>query len=270
MSGDRRTKDPPDAVSLWRSLRDLLEVEIDVDAPEPATPSSQVTVKATVTNATPDDPDWPEIVFEGVSLSFNVDKQRQSTNMGRLESGGSASHEFTCRFSDLPGLEVGVAGSVDHHKFFRMELSHKIGLAHTRPTALAFVNSFDELSVHQPLESAAQAIQGLGADTPLSSIHSASSDLTRAASDAAQLQDGLNEVSRSLGGSGPPFRELLRAAHRYLGEVSERCEAMKSSFASSSQEDIEEARVQLLGLRDLAAQIDVQIDRLKIQFDISH
>ena len=177
MSGDERTKDPPDAVLLWRSLRDFLEVEIEVDAPEPATPNSQVTVRATVTNATPDDPDWPEIVFEGVRLSFKVDSEVGSPKLGRLESASSASHEFTCHYSELPGLEVGVAGSVDHHKFFRTERSHKIALAHTRPTVLAFVNSFNELSVHQPLESAAKAVQGLGADTPLSSLQSANADL---------------------------------------------------------------------------------------------
>ena len=81
MSGDERTKDPPDAVLLWRSLRDFLEVEIEVDAPEPATPNSQVTVRATVTNATPDDPDWPEIVFEGVRLSFNPNPPKEGVGL---------------------------------------------------------------------------------------------------------------------------------------------------------------------------------------------
>ena len=84
---------PPDAVELWRSLRDYLQVDLDVDVPESPNARSPVTVKIKVTNVAPTGPDWPEVEFEEVAVEIGLQSSISNRTIGTVTSGQSLTFE---------------------------------------------------------------------------------------------------------------------------------------------------------------------------------
>ena len=75
------SEDIPDAVNLWKSLRSLLKVKIEVASPElihrrvfggSGGQFECVVATVTVSNEARKDPEWPSIVFMGVGLTAKI------------------------------------------------------------------------------------------------------------------------------------------------------------------------------------------------------
>ena len=253
----------PDEVALWRSLRDYLKVDVEVDVPDSPEPNSNVTVKFTVTNTAPVNEDWPEIEFEDASL--RVGTRTQGT--GRLPSGGSASIEHSCRFAELPDIGFQVEGSVSRKKFFRVQKSAEIPKPYARPSVLAFLTAFNEIEVHRALDSTSTLIEAIEPDTRLTDIHAINGALTNLASDTEDMQSRLNEPSRII--NGPQFTAHLKTVYAYLNGVRDTCLNLKNAFSSANPDEISAAKSAVDALKNEATEINRATEALMQKYDVS-
>ena len=120
MLNSHREQDSTDAVTLWRSLRDYLKIDINVSVPEGRRPNEDATIWVTTTNSAPLGPEWPTILFEEILLQVTQPGGvRFHRGQKVLSSGDEYRFEHKCPFSYLPDVRISVQASVSRERFFQ-------------------------------------------------------------------------------------------------------------------------------------------------------
>ena len=222
MTDDISPQHTPDAVALWRSLRDFLEVDIEVvGLPDNPEPESEVTVRFTATNVAPSGPDWPQIVFEDVRVEVSMEgSQHSGGTERRLESGSSVKSERSYSYRTLAGIRAEVHGSISRRSFFQFTKPVPLPQAHTRPTVLAYVQAFNHIGIHTVLDSTLSSVSVPAPYVTVANLRATASTLEEGAAQAEGAQSLLQSLPySSLGQQG---RSHVEAAHQYLSNISRR------------------------------------------------
>ena len=158
-------------MDMWRTLRDYLKVEIETDTHEVNDKDAPVTVKFTVTNSTgPPKIDTPEIVFEDVVLTVRTSAGSQEIALGSFDPEQSATHDMEMPFTALMDMEYDVNGTVSPTAFMGVRRTGRVSNDAVSITIPAYLQMFEDMAVHQWLESTVREFPVPGADTTLGEL----------------------------------------------------------------------------------------------------
>ena len=262
------SQDSMDAVALWRSLRDYLSVEVEVDVAGQPDANASVTVKFTVTNTAPSGPDWPEIEFEDVRVWIPGPGGRGAgPDNGILASGQSFTYELICDFRDLPALDPQITGIVSRRKFFQVRQAAEVPTAYTKPTVLAYLRAFNDIGVHIVLHSKIKSISIPGPDTPFAQLQAIIATLTTAVSEVEDTRHRLTDVAMT--GSGEWVSAHITTVFEYLNEMHKACDGLRDAISAASSEEIASTARAMDALESEAASVNRATEELMPTYDIS-
>jgi ubiquitin len=208
-------------IELWSSLRDQLKVELSPNVSEVSDKDSAVEVTFTVTNAaSPQSVDQPEIVFENIVLIIETPKGSSDIELGSLSPTGSVTHTEKMAYFDLIDMKYDLAGTVSPDAFLRVRRNGSHGSA-VGMTVQAYLQLFDELSIHGWLDSPIKSFPAPGPDTTLGQLTELAEPLNEAAS---EIRDAMSRLQRFAGlvTSGADKQNVSHhrgVAERYLEET---------------------------------------------------
>lgn len=251
-------------LELWRSLREYLKVEVNVDAPSNPEPESPVKVKVTATNTAPSGPDWPEVVFIGVQLEpqerghrvwQNLHSQRSDPNAIRpetvgfgyegksaepmLASGEYIVWEFECSFRQLPEAQPRVEAYVAWDALFRMSKEVTLPTTYTQPTMLNYVRAFNEIAFWDAFTPKLEEMHAPSPETPFAEIQGLTKSLSDSIASIEEVRQGFSKASAA--GSGEAAKAHLRAAGEYMTNQLSLRQDLKDAIASTEPRKIAEA-----------------------------
>ena len=266
---DQSTQDCSDAVVLWRSLRDYLTLDVEVDDAESPGANSDVMVRLTVANTAPSGPDWPEIVFEDLSLYIGGSGSGGSSRQISREfsSGQSLTYEHRCTFRELAALKFHVEGNVSRRRFFHIQQTTEVPIIHTKPTILAYIRAFNDLALHNVLDSTQKSISMPSPQTTFAELQTLTATLSSALSDIEETRCELKALASI--GAGERVGLHFRNASEYLTQIQTVFTRLKEALSSASSEEISAALGAMDALESEAAQVNRSTEELMHSYDIS-
>lgn len=288
-----------DAVSLWRSLRQYLKLEIEVLAPPNPEPRSPTTVRVVATNTAPSGADWPEVVFYGVRLAVGVQVRPISRKIesplagrrsdrhpaiseppvqdgdysgyGRTEShelarGESVVWEITCPFDDLPKVQPTVDARVSLPRFFWIPQEVEIPLVYTQPKALTYIRAFITLGFHGLFQPRLDEIKIPTGSTTLAELQVITQTLATSLSVIGDTAKRLNSLAAIA--VVPEARAHLEAAGKYLVEELRARQALKDAVASADPARLAEATKVFASISLLALELQRAAELLLAKYAI--
>ena len=258
-----------DAVALWRSLRDYLRVAIEVlDGAESHTGSTPVTVRFTVTNTAPGGSDGPEIVFEEVRLRISSGGSGSSSRQigPELTSGQSLTYEHKCDYRDIAAIDAQVEANVSRRRFFHIQRAVAFPSTLTRPTALAYLQAFNNIHIHAVLDSTMASFSPPGPETTFAQLRALTATLDTALSEIDGIQNHLRLPARDLGESSMTH---VKAAAAYVTKVLTGFSDMKDAILSADPEKIAASAEAIAALESEAAEVNRATEELMDKYAIS-
>ena len=254
-------------LDMWRTLRDYLKVEIETDAREVDDKDAPVTVRFTVTNSAGlPNIDTPEIVFEDVVLTSRTPAGSQEINLGSLDPEQSASHDVEMPFTDLMDMEYDVNGTVSPKAFLGVRRTGRAPGDSVSITIPAYLQMFEDLAVHQWLETTIREFPIPGPETTLA-------ELTRLAEPLGQARADIQETKLSLtriaGLVARQERKGIARLHRIVGEylrnTTQGIAQIQQDVRSADQRKVHRT-MERLGMRlsAMAERVDEETGKLAI------
>jgi hypothetical protein len=239
IQSSREGGDSPE-VQLWRTLRDYLDLTIEVDshAREPGD-NTEVDVRFIVTNLARDRDDWPRIVFEEIRIEDRGSGGLSGVSFSELANGDSATTVREVSYQNLPKMELELTASIAWESFTAFSGTVIVPLEHTRSTAWKYLLSFNRLAVHSPLDGVLAAVKEPESGTTVGEMQKVSESLDRCVTQTEQLKSLIEESPyRLLGRRGDRHAELT---YRYLDELKAACTDTRSVIVTADPDRISSA-----------------------------
>ena len=199
----------------WESLRDQLKVEVSTEVSQVTDKDSSVEVSFIVTNgSSPGSVDYPKIVYEQLQLTIDTPQGSHNVDLGSLSPQECVTHTEEMPYRELIDMEYHLAGTVSPTAFLTVRREGTQGEA-VGMSVEAYLQLFDELSIHGWLDSTVKCFPVPGPETTLGEFGQLREPLRDAREQIAETQLRLQHlVSRVTGGQ---HREVLQ--HRGVVEV---------------------------------------------------
>lgn len=185
-----------------------------------------------------------------------------------LFPGQSIVYEFDISSQDIPYTEFRVEGTVSRRHLLHYEHILTPPDSYTRPPLLSALRAFNEIELHNVLDSAMQSMPNLGPDTRLAELQAFTTTLSRNIPEIEATQTVLNNLYRDA--PNVRIQAHIRAAHQYLSQVVAALKRMQEAASSTNSKEIDAAARDVKGLASEATQINRATEELMRSCGVSN
>lgn len=205
---------------VWRQLWSYLEVRIDTTVDTSLGTEKPVVMNLVVTNTSPRDSSWPDIVYKDVTLKVGKSPSLEAKNLGSLSRGESATFEYRCSYPDSPDVKHEMTATISPEDVFRVRLGPGHPNLGQRFPLIAYVQMFNHANIHKWLNSTIKGFPVPGPDTTLAQIDALRRPVNQA---FVEIDEPLSRLSRISDLVNDQYRELVgthrKSAENYLTGV---------------------------------------------------